>query len=233
MISCFVKVCFICFHCQECKGMSSAQNLESTFKLDNSSCVGDWKSQICEENKPIKTLYWHKREANTHAYKLTHKYHRHYRGWQGITLSWEIHTYVHTNAGTHTRRRARAHTHAGARAHTHTHTHTHTPHSQVCMSDCVPSEAAPAGSMESLINTPFHMSNFMALKFLSSTSRVCVCVCVLVSPSFPSCLKVKPYHILPSRLQPNSVFVIKKAVLKAEEVGRTKRSKQITCTDGL
>ena len=134
---------------------------------------------------------------------------------------------------THTCTQTQAHTHAGARAHTHTHTHTHTPHSQVCMSDCVPSEAAPAGSMESLINTPFHMSNFMALKFLSSTSRVCVCVCVLVSPSFPSCLKVKPYHILPSRLQPNSVFVIKKAVLKAEEVGRTKRSKQITCTDGL
>ena len=46
-------------------------------------------------------------------------------------------------------------------------------HSQLCMSDCVPSEAPPAGGMEVLINTLFLMSNFMGLMF-SELAPVCV-----------------------------------------------------------
>lgn len=51
-------------------------------------------------------------------------------------------------------------------------------HSQVSVSICVPSETAPAGTMEPLINTPFHMSNFMTEMFLR-TARHAVCLCAV------------------------------------------------------
>lgn len=75
--------------------------------------------------------------------------------------------------------------------HTHTHRHmdihTHVlqVHSPACMWECFSSVSAPAGSMDSLINTPFHMSAFMTSKFLSCTSHVFVRCMQSIFPQMP------------------------------------------------
>lgn len=65
------------------------------------------------------------------------------------------------------------------------HTHVLQVHSPACMWECFSSVSAPAGSMDSLINTPFHMSDFMTSKFLSCTSHVFVRCMQSISPQMP------------------------------------------------
>lgn len=104
------------------------------------------------------------RQRHTHVHNPAHKLHHHCKNWQALHY-YEKH----------------AHTHR----HMDIHTHVLQVHSPACMWECFSSVSAPAGSMDSLINTPFHMSAFMTSKFLSCTSHVFVRCMQSIFPQMP------------------------------------------------